>query len=783
MATVSTHRTHLTVALIGNPNTGKSTLFSALSGFQAQTGNYPGVTVEKKIGKMRLGDRMVHLVDLPGTYSLSPRSPDEMVAVDVLLGRQKDVGTPDLVICIVDASNLERNLYLVSQVLDIGLPVILVLNMTDVAVTRGIVVDVPALSQRLGVPVIGTEAHRKRGLAELRQAIQTAGDRSPPDRLQLFPQEFQDECRQLGEQLAQHSSTAFPEYLVERLLLDVGGHIETHLLNGDTTQALRAARDRLADNGCKVPAIEARVRYRWAREMLDGVLVRPTARPVTFSDRVDRILTHRFAGLLIFAALMFVIFQSIYSWSEPLVGFCEAAQGQVSTWIGDLVPAGPLQSLLIDGVVAGVGGVLVFLPQIVILFLFIAALEDCGYMARAAFLMDKLMTKVGLSGKSFVPLMSSFACAIPGVMATRVIENRRDRMTTILVAPLMSCSARQPVYLLLIAGFIPAISYTNGWVSLQGLTLFGMTCLGAVVAIPIAWLLKKTLFRGETPPFVMELPSYKWPSLRMVLSRVYSQAKEFVVRAGTLIFATTVVIWALGYFPGDHREADRVQTRIQDLSAKFEKPLAELDRLQAEHDQLEAQLAELAAAADKDAQTEAVAALQTRLNETDEQLARVTEELQPLDQQVEHQNVLNAALLENSYLGRMGHAFEPAFKPLGWDWKIGVAVLASFPAREVIIAALGTIYSLGSDVDAENQGLRSALQSSTWPDGKPVFTVPVALSIMVFFALCAQCASTLMVIKRETNSWWWPVFTFVYMTGLAYVMALATFQVASLMLG
>ncbi|MES1261504.1 MAG: ferrous iron transport protein B, partial [Acidobacteriota bacterium] len=539
----------LTVALIGNPNTGKSTLFNALSGFRTLTGNYPGVTVEKKLGETNCGGRTVRLVDLPGTYSLAPRTLDEMVAVNVLLGRQADVGTPDVVVCIVEASNLERNLYLVSQVLDLGLPTVVALNMADVAASRGIAIDAPSLAARLGLAVVFTEAHRKRGMDELRQAILSAAERGPVPRPRVFPPAFAEECHRLQSRLTELGRPETPYYLLERLLLDIGGYLESHFLTGDAATLrdhLEAARLRLGEQGCKVPAIEARVRYQWVRETLDGLVRRPATRPVTFSDRIDRFLTHRISGLAAFALLMFVVFQALYSWSKPLMDLCEVAQGWIGEFVAGAVPPGPLQSLLIDGVIGGVGSVLVFLPQIVILFFFIALLEDCGYMARAAFLMDKLMTKVGLSGKSFVPLMSSFACAIPGVMATRVIENRRDRMTTILVAPLMSCSARQPVYALLIAAFIPATVYLGGWITLQGLVLFGMTFLGAAVAVPIAWLFKKTLFRGETPPFVMELPTYKWPSLRIVLNRVYESGKSFVTRAGTLIFATNVLIWAAG---------------------------------------------------------------------------------------------------------------------------------------------------------------------------------------------------------------------------------------------
>ncbi len=561
----------LTAVLVGNPNTGKSTLFNALSGFRAMTGNYPGVTVEKKIGRTKCGDRNVDLVDLPGTYSLSPRTLDEMVAVNVLLGRQAEVGTPDVVVCIVDASNIERNLYLVSQVMDLGLPMVIVLNMADVAAGRGIEIDERALSQRLGLPVVKTEAHRKRGIDELRNVILAAAADTPAKKARptVFPPVFAVECELLDEHLRQLGHSQTPYYLLERLLLDVGGYLESHMLNnghaGALTEHLAAARGRLAEQGCRVPAVEARARYEWVRKIVDGVVRKPASRRVTLSDKLDSFLTHRIAGLAFFVILMFVVFQSIFTWSQPLMNLCKAGQEWIGSQVAGVLAPGPLQSLLVDGVIAGVGSVLIFLPQITILFLFIAVLEDCGYMARAAFIVDRLMTRVGLSGKSFVPLMSSFACAVPGVMATRVIENRRDRMTTILVAPLMSCSARQPVYFLLTMAFIPATAYVGGWLQLQTVVLLAMTFVGALVAVPVAWLLKKTLFKGETPPFVMELPSYKWPSPRLVANRVYDSAKAFVVRAGTLILATNVLLWAAGYFPGDHRRVDALQVEIDHL--------------------------------------------------------------------------------------------------------------------------------------------------------------------------------------------------------------------------
>ena len=756
------------MAVIGNPNTGKSTLFSALTGIHSRIGNYPGVTVEKKIGTFHHDHREIRLVDLPGTYSLSPRSLDEMVSVDVLLGRQGDVGKIDAVVCIADASNLERNLYLVSQVLDLGLPTVLVLNMWDVAQSRGITIDADQLSQRLGIPVIPCEAHRHKQLDEVKQAILSTAGRPSPSPPRIFPASFYDEGLQLQSQLQAWGEPTIPFYVAERMLLDVGGQIETSFLLKFPAQlpaTLTAARERLKESGFRVPSAEAKARYAWIRTLLSGVMVVPTQRTVTRSDELDQWLTHKVWGLLAFAVIMFAVFQSISTFSDPLMKLCEVGQQAVGSWIGSLIPPGSFHSLVVDGVIGGVGGILVFLPQICFLFLFIALLEDCGYMARAAFLMDKLMTKVGLSGKSFVPLMSSFACAIPGIMATRTIENRRDRMVTILVAPLMSCSARFPVYTLMIVAFFPDITWAGGWITLRGVLIFVMTFFGAAVAIPVAWLLKKTLFRGETPPFVMELPGYKWPSPHIVLSRVFDRAKAFVVRAGTLIFATSILIWAASYFPGDHSHQYAVQEQIVQARKAHATDLAEWDRLQK-------LTAELSGKEDQSAS----------LKEAEQQLAATETRLEPLHKLVAEQNAISEHLLEASYLGRFGKAIEPAVRPLGWDWRIGVGVLASFPAREVIVSTLGTIYSLGRDVDESDTGLQQALRDSRWSDGRPVYSIPVALSIMVFFALCAQCVSTLIVIRRETNSWRWSLFTFTYMTALAYVGALATYQLATWMM-
>ena len=750
----------LTVAVIGNPNTGKSTLFTALTGMHSRIGNYPGVTVEKKIGKFQHERREIRLVDLPGTYSLSPRSLDEMVSVDVLLGRQADVGRIDVVVCIADASNLERNLYLVSQVLDLGLPTVLVLNMWDVAESRGIKIDADRLSQRLGIPVVPCEAHRHRQIDAVKQAILTVAGQPVGDPPRVFPATFYEEGVRLQKSLNEWGEADVPFYVTERLLLDVGGQVESSFTVRFPTQlpaVVASARERLKASGFRVPSAEAKARYGWVREVLTGVLVTPPQRSVTRSDQLDQWFTHKVWGLGAFAVIMFAVFQSISTIASPLMQLCETGQQAIGAWVGSLMSPGPFRSLMVDGVIGGVGGILVFLPQICFLFLFIALLEDCGYMARAAFLMDKLMTKVGLSGKSFVPLMSSFACAIPGIMATRTIENRRDRMVTILVAPLMSCSARFPVYTLMIVAFFPDITWVGGWITLRGVLIFVMTFFGAAVAIPVAWLFKKTLFRGETPPFVMELPSYKWPSVHIVLSRVYDRAKAFVVRAGTLIFATSILVWAASYFPGDHAEQYRLQEQVYPKRDELKADVLERIRL----NELKSVLVDAGGEPD-------------RLSAVVAELAATDLRLEPLDKL----NAVSEHLLETSFLGRFGKMIEPAVRPLGWDWRIGVGVLASFPAREVIVSTLGTIYSLGGDVDETDTGLQHALRESKWPDGRPVYSIPVALSIMVFFALCAQCVSTLMVIRRETNSWGWSLFTFTYMTVLAYAAAFVTYQLA-----
>ncbi|MFM1903032.1 MAG: Ferrous iron transport protein [Planctomycetota bacterium] len=677
MAAIGSETQPLAVALLGNPNTGKSTLFTALAGIPTRIGNYPGVTVEEKLGRFTHQGRPIDLIDLPGTYSLVPQGPDEQVAVDVLHGRQPGVPRPDVVVAVVDATNLERNLFLATQAIELGLPLVVALTLTDVASRRGIAIDTAALARQLGCPVVAIAAPARRGLGELRDAIL-------------------------------HATVPRP------LPLDAAG---------DDIHRPPAARDAIR-------------RYALVERMLAGTVIRrPQAGPLP-EDRIDRLLTHRLWGTLFFAATMLVVFSSIFWLAAPLMDLISAGVDLAAERLAALLPAGAIRDLIVDGVVAGIGGVVVFVPQIALLFVLIAALEGCGYLARAAYLMDRLLVAVGLSGKSFIPLLSSFACAIPGIMAARTIENRRDRLLTILVAPLMSCSARLPVYLLLTGAFVPNVAVGVSWLRLPAVVLAAMYALGVVVAAAVAWILSRTVFHGPPQPFVMELPGWRWPQPAVVLERAREAVWSFLTNAGTLILAMSVVVWALSNYP-------RSEAAIAaDLAARRAAVIAQI----ADPATPASDLAELAA----------------------EQAAWDTPD--GLDA------ARRGAIQRQSILGRTGRLIEPFVRPLGWDWRIGCAAIASFPAREVVLGTLAVLYDLPSG-EAEGTGLERRLAAARWDStGRPVFTLPVALSIMVFFALCAQCASTLVVIGRETGSWVWPVVTFVYMTGLAWLGAWAIYQ-------
>lgn len=743
----------LTVALIGNPNTGKSTLFGVLSGVSQRVGNYPGVTVEQKLGELEHNGRKWQIVDLPGTYSLAPRSLDEKVAVDVLLGRQPELPLPDVILCVVAANNLQRNLYFVSQLLELGRPLVIALTMNDLAVAEGVKLDTKSIAARLGLPVVPIHARRGEGIEELKQAVEKAAKEglvtTAPE---IFPDAFRHEVAELeaaiGTWLTESPSAGLaqakpPRYLVERLLLDAGSEENRWFdLDRRHDQALRdrlkAARERLAAAGCRVPEVETVSRFAWVGRLTEGLIDYPEDGHVSLTDRLDSVLTHRLWGSLLLAVVLIVMFSAVFSWAQYPMDWIESAIGWLSAQVESVMPEGTLRSLLLVGVIGGVGSVVIFLPQIVILFFLLTALEECGYMARAAYLMDRVMLRFGLSGRSFIPLLSSFACAIPGIMATRVIENRRDRFTTILIAPLMSCSARLPVYTLMIAAFIPDRSLLGGLLQLQGLTLFGMYLVGVVTAALVAWILKRTVMRSGTPVFVMEMPPYQRPSLRVILARVFERSIDFLQNVGTIIFAVSILMWGALYYPrtGPEQFPDLVASQAQAQQA--------FDQAKAAGNAAKANEAESA------------------LKDIDSKIAGIQQ--------------------RSSFLGRAGRLIEPLVRPLGWDWRIGSAVISSFPAREVVVATMGVIFDVGAEVEDESgqQRLTAAMQAASWPDtGKPLFTIPVALSIMVFFSLCSQCFSTLAVIARETETWLWALFSFVYMTTLAYVGALLTYQVGT----
>jgi ferrous iron transport protein B len=611
------------LALVGTPNSGKTSLFNALTGSRQKVANYPGVTVERKEGSFvtPLG-RQVSVVDLPGTYSLRGRSPDEEITRDIVLGRATGEALPDLVLCVADSTNLRLTIRLALELKRTGRPLMLVLNMFDIATRRGVSVDVAQLSEALGIPVVTSIAVRKGGTADL--------------------------LRRTDEIAAQAASIPVQQNLWQPL----------------TVAELRATQ-------------------READRIIAATISLPS-RPDTWTARIDAVVLHPMAGLAILALILFVMFQAVFAWAQPLMDLLSSAFTALGQLVHDTLPVGLLQSFLQNGVISGVGSVIVFLPQIVIIFLFILLLEDFGYMARAAFLMDRIMGGAGLHGRAFIPLLSSFACAIPGIMATRVIDNRRDRLTTILIAPLMTCSARIPVYTLIISAFIPD-QQVWGWVNLRGLVMFGLYAAGIASALGVSFLIKFFMWRDYAPaPFMLELPDYKMPRVRSIAIGVYTRAKMFLQRAGTTIFSMMVLIWFLASFP-------------------------------------------LAPAGAQD------------------------------------------PAINYSFAAMIGKALEPLLAPLGFNWQIAVALIPGMAAREVAVAALGTVYAIEGGKEAAEQ--IGQMLATKW-------SLATALSLLAWYIFAPQCASTLAVIRRETGSWKWMAITFAYMFVLAYAASLATYNVA-----
>ena len=664
-------------------------MFNALTGLRQKVANYPGVTVEKKMGECwSQHGRLLRLIDLPGAYSLNARSPDEAVLRDVLLGRRDDTPRPDAVICVVDAANLERNLYLVTQVLELGLPTIIVLNMIDVAEGKQWRVNVKALADCLGVPVIPMQATTGKGLVELKAAMSRADLpaakwHSPP-----LPEEVRAELAVTRDVLAQSGAVHRDATLLEPLYL-LSDHDPSHygIAEADFSQILQH-RDVLERS---FPGWEDRLvndRYAAVEDLCRKVLRRPENDPETLTDRLDRFFLHPVFGFASFFVVMTALFYLVFSVAEGPMEWIEGLFTLLAGVVGGWMPEGDLRSLITEGALPGVAGVLVFLPQILILFFFIGLMEDTGYMARIAFIMDWLMGKVGLNGKSFLPLLSSYACAVPGIMATRTIASPKDRLITILVAPLASCSARLPVYTLLIAAMMPSEQVPA---LVKAGLMISMYALGTGGAFFFAWMFNRTLMRGAASPMILEMPEYKMPSLRTVLLHVWERAWLFVRRAGTVILGISILIWAASTYP---------KSDSADPSTR----------------------------------------------------------------------------LEYSVAGRAGHLIEPLIKPLGYDWKIGIGLIGSFAAREVFNSTMSVIYAVESE-DDDIQPLRNRLRGEKWDDGRPVYTPLVCLSLMIFYVFAMQCVSTIAIVRRETNSWKWPLFQLGYMTGTAYLMSLAVYQI------
>jgi ferrous iron transport protein B len=726
------------VALLGNPNTGKSTIFNRLTGLRQRIANYPGITIEAHKGEMVEAGQVVEILDLPGTYSLTATSPEERVTIDVLSGhggREK----PDLVVCILDATNLKRNLFLASQLAEFGRPMLLVLNQWDVARKRGLQIDVAALEEELGVPVVCTVGTRGEGLADLRKAMAEALQK--PRTMRRL--EWEPALLEAGQDLCQAAAAAGDELDLSeahRLLFDANSSIKQRLRMpaAQLAERIEEGRRRIRATGLNPGAAEAILHYAHLDRVLSRVLPAKEEGPAGGDHFLDALLVHRIGGTIIFVGVMWLVFQAVYAWAGPLMDLIEAGTGWAQELAAGTLEATPVfQSLVADGVIAGVGSVVIFLPQIFILFFCIAVLEDSGYMSRAAFLMDKLFGWCGLNGKSFVPLLSSYACAIPGIMAARALEDPKARMATVLMAPFMSCSARLPVYVLLIGAFVEP-EY-GAWVA--GWMLFAMHFVGLVVALPLVWFLNRVILRVKPLPFILEMSAYKMPDWRNVFLKMWEGGREFLLRAGTIIFAFSVVIWALLYFP----RSEQVEARVT------EQFLAE--------------------------QSGGATARQAVEEELEDPASDAAQELEQR---------LSGAYLEDSYLGRFGRTVQPIFAPAGFDWKITVGVLASFPAREVIIATMGIIYNLGPEVDEESEGLRERMARETWSEGplagQPVFTIPVVVALMVFFALCLQCGSTVAVMAKQLN-WSWALGAFFGMTAMAWLAAVLIYQVGSRLLG
>lgn len=694
---------HINVALIGNPNTGKTSVFNRLTGLNQKVGNYPGITVEKKQGISKFGRAVTaHILDLPGTYSLNTSSIDENVVIELLLNKN-DKDYPDVAVVVADVENLKRNLLLFTQIKDLGIPTILAINMADIMEQKATSIDIPLLEKKLNTKIALISSRKNIGFDYLKELIENYNQlpTKPCLNASRISPEYFDRLRK-----------AFPNQDLYKLWLVITHDVNFGKLDRNDFQGVASFQTETPDNLKRLQHKETIARYQFINQTLKQTLFVDTENAKDLRSRLDRILTHKLWGYVIFFGILLLIFQAIFDWSAYPMDFIDSSFAVFSEWTKTNLPPGEFTNLISEGIIPGIGGIVIFIPQIAFLFLFISILEESGYMSRVVFLMDKLMRKFGLSGKSVVPLVAGTACAIPAIMATRNIENWKERLITILVTPFTTCSARLPVYLIIISLVIPD-TRVLGIFSLQGITLMFMYVLGFGAAIFSAWILDKTLKIETKSFFVIEMPNYKLPLLKNVLITMVEKTKAFVIGAGKIILAISVILWVLAsYGPGDFNNAEAIvknEYATQNLS--------------------------------------------------DEEIS----------------NQIESFKLEHSYIGKIGHAIEPVVQPLGYDWKIGIALVTSFAAREVFVGTLATIYSVGSD---DEQTIKNRMAGEINPVlGGPLFNFASGISLLLFYAFAMQCMSTLAIVKRETNSWKWPMWQLIIMTLIAYVLSLAAYQI------
>ncbi|MDQ3843586.1 MAG: ferrous iron transport protein B [Bacteroidota bacterium] len=693
------------IALVGNPNSGKTSLFNSLTGLNQKVGNFPGVTVDKKTGSTLLSETVsANIIDLPGTYSLYPKRLDEWVSYRVLLRQDKDIKA-DVLVVVVDANNLKRNLLFCTQIIDLKRPVVVALTMLDLAKKKGIQIDITELERELGVPVVSVNPRKGKGIAQLKKAI----EQTVQQLYQIPAWDFIDNkllatepVQDLQQLVPGVSDYAAIHYLINHEQFDLDSTLQENIENVERKHNF---------NHTKTQATEILQRYSRINHIMKVAVAEPDPLQQTLlTDKLDNVLLHRRWGYLILLGVLFFLFQSIFWLAQYPMQWIEMGFSATSSWLSNVLPEAWWSDLLINGIIAGLSGILVFVPQIMILFGLVTLLEDTGYMARISFLTDRLMRSVGLNGKSVMPLISGFACAVPAIMSARSIENRKERLLTILVTPLMSCSARLPVYVILIGLVIPNV-YFLGFLSLQGLVMMGLYLLGLVTALTVSYIAKWFIKIKEKSFFILELPTYRAPRWNNVVQTMVNKARIFVTDAGRIIMVISLILWALSSF-GPKNKMAAVAYQYQTVK------------------------------------TASVA-------------------------NVALQKEYASAKLEASYAGILGKAIEPVITPLGFDWKIGIALITSFAAREVFVGTMATLYSVDEE---EGTLLRDKLRAAHKPDGTPLFTLATGLSLMIFYVFAMQCMSTLAISRRETRSWRWPAIQFVYMTGLAYVMSLAVYQ-------